>query len=400
MTIRKRQQKKIKANIFRILALVTALVLLSISVAGCFPGKAGMDRVKEINAKAAQEAELKKLAEERAKPSTAEKLTDTTKDLQETLGELAKGKGKMGDIRAGLMALDRLDGKLQKEFRETENKIAKIGAKKAQRRHEKFVSDYEEKMDKLTDGLAQVAASETGAERQKEAEKLSTYVTSLIPEEKHQPLGTDLPHRNVDYQAGEPVLGSNISPAYMAESPSLEPSSLPRDPTSDDLTETVDTKQTEAIQELAESLDKDPIKIYEFVRNTIVYEPYYGSRKGAQETLWERGGNDIDQANLLIALFRYSNIPSRYVSGVVEIPIDKAMNWVGVEKPYVAAQVFTAAGIPTKAIVRGGVIDALQIEHTWTEAYVSYSRYRGVDEGVTGHAICPPPGQIMRRQTA
>ena len=167
----------------------------------------------------------------------------------------------------------------------------------------------------------------------------------------------------------------------MGATPGLEPSSLPSTPTADDLAATVDTSQTQAIKKLANKLDKDPVKIYEFVRNNIIYEPYFGSRKGAQETLWEKGGNDIDQANLMIALFRYSNIPARYVTGVVEIPIDRAMNWVGVEKEEVAAKVFSAAGIPSKAIVRGGKIDAIEMEHTWAEVYVPYESYRGVDTG-------------------
>ena len=97
------------------------------------------------------------------------------------------------------------------------------------------------------------------------------------------------------------------------------PSSLPRTPTEADLAPTIDTSQTTAIKDLAAKLDKDPVKIYQFVRNTIIYTPYYGSRKGAQETLWEKQGNDIDQANLLISLYRYLNIPTRYVTGVSEI---------------------------------------------------------------------------------
>lgn len=373
-----RKVRAVKRGAFRSGAFLTALILLSVTLTGCFPDRAGMERVREISAKRQAQEELERLAKERQKPSSAEKLTDLTKDLRADLEKVDKA-----TLQSAKDKLSKLDLTIQSEFRQTQSKIAKIGAKKAQKRHQKFVATYEKKMEKLNRGLDAVLAAD-GKTAALKAESLSKYLASLIPKEKHQPLGTDLPHRNVDYQAGEPILGTNIAPAYMGQTQGLEPSTLPRTPTSDDLTETVDTKQTEAIKKLADQLGKDPVKIYEFVRNNIVYEPYYGSRKGAQETLWEKGGNDIDQANLLLALFRYSNIPSRYVTGVVEIPIDKAMNWVGVEKPEVAAQVFSSAGIPSKAIVRGGKIDAIQLEHTWAEAYVSYSRYRGVDEGAGG----------------
>jgi len=66
------------------------------------------------------------------------------------------------------------------------------------------------------------------------------------------------------------------------------------------------------------------------------------------------------------------------------VPITEAMNWVGVENPTVAAKVFSSAGIPSKAMVEGARITKLQMEHTWTEAYLNYDSYRGVDEGGNG----------------
>ena len=56
---------------------------------------------------------------------------------------------------------------------------------------------------------------------------------------------------------------------------------------------------------------RDPVSIYAYVRNTIAYEPYYGSRKGALLTLWERSGNDADIASLLIALLHASGYAAR-----------------------------------------------------------------------------------------
>ena len=59
-----------------------------------------------------------------------------------------------------------------------------------------------------------------------------------------------------------------------------------------------------ALINLAENLGKDPIRIYEWVRNNIRTEFYYGAHRGAYLTYLERAGNDIDQCALLGALFK------------------------------------------------------------------------------------------------
>jgi len=88
-------------------------------------------------------------------------------------------------------------------------------------------------------------------------------------------------------------------------------------PTPDDLNSTIDVQITPEIEDLAEMLGHDPVAIYEYVRNNFEYEPYYGSLKGSQETLWEEAGNDADLASLLIALYRASGIPARYTDRTI-----------------------------------------------------------------------------------
>ncbi len=63
---------------------------------------------------------------------------------------------------------------------------------------------------------------------------------------------------------------------------------------------------TPEISALARGLRFDVVKIYEYVRNHIVFEPYYGCKKGAHLTLMEGSGNDFDQSALLMALLRAS----------------------------------------------------------------------------------------------
>ncbi|MDD3179011.1 MAG: DUF6531 domain-containing protein [Opitutaceae bacterium] len=67
-----------------------------------------------------------------------------------------------------------------------------------------------------------------------------------------------------------------------------------------------------AIGKLAENLGYDPIRIYEWVRNNIRTEFYFGCQRGAYLTFLERAGNDMDQCALLGALFRAANYTPTY----------------------------------------------------------------------------------------
>ncbi|MCI4626436.1 MAG: transglutaminase-like domain-containing protein, partial [Candidatus Magnetoovum sp. WYHC-5] len=119
--------------------------------------------------------------------------------------------------------------------------------------------------------------------------------------------------------------------------------------TQEDLAETLEVKFTDEIKEQARYLENHPVKIYEWVKNNVNYEPYYGSLKGAQQTLMEKAGNDYDQASLLIALLRTSNIPARYVSGTIEMPIERLQSWLGgVNDQMAAVQIMATNGYSRK----------------------------------------------------
>jgi len=67
------------------------------------------------------------------------------------------------------------------------------------------------------------------------------------------------------------------------------------------------------IQRKATELGYDPQLIFDYVQKEIGIEVYSGSLRGARGTMWSGSGNAIDQASLLIALLRASNIPCRYI---------------------------------------------------------------------------------------
>ena len=162
-------------------------------------------------------------------------------------------------------------------------------------------------------------------------------------------------------------------------------SGLPPTPTAADLAPTEDVQITQEIKDLAADLGNDPVKIYEYVRNTIDFEPTWGSIKGSVLTLWERSENAFDTASLLIALFRAANIPARYVIGTIQLPAAQAQNWVGgVNSPQLAATVLASGGVPASYNATH-----VTLEHVWIEAYVPFAHYRGVPLGQSGKTWIP-----------
>ncbi|TKV69706.1 sugar-binding protein [Marinobacter panjinensis] len=146
-----------------------------------------------------------------------------------------------------------------------------------------------------------------------------------------------------------------------------------------DLQETIDIQITDEIRELAESLDNNPVEIYTWVHNNIRFVPSYGSIQGSQYTLETKRGNASDTASLLLSLLRAANIPAKYAYGTVEIPVDKVMNWVGgVTKPEAAQSLLGQGGIPNVALIEGGKITKIRMEHTWVEAFVDFEPSRGI----------------------
>ncbi|MFH0774519.1 MAG: transglutaminase domain-containing protein, partial [bacterium] len=304
-------------------------------------------------------------SEDRSQRTTGEEWSKTISSLEESLDQGAKTKGiEVTSLKQKQEELEKIDKKLQKEFKKTEEFLkSKNLPDKILQRHRDFVKQYDENYGKLKENLNKAITT-------KNTKELKDFIEKSQYKEKPRPLDPNkLPHR--------------LAPKLEAKKPQTTPTkglklytqSLP---TSDDLSQTIDVQITDEIKKLAkETLKGNPVLIYEYVRNNLDYEPYYGSLKGSQQTLWEKAGNDFDLASLLISLLRAANIPARYVYGTIEIPIERAMNWVGVKDTYTCASIFASGGIPSKAVLSGGKIVAIQIEHCWVEAYIAYFPYQG-----------------------
>ncbi|MCW4227225.1 MAG: transglutaminase family protein, partial [Candidatus Thiodiazotropha taylori] len=204
-------------------------------------------------------------------------------------------------------------------------------------------------------------------------------LSAFMPEKKIRILGnTQLPLHRTTYATNAPKLTPTIVPSYLSLDQQLQ---LPE---SEDFSATVDAPLDEEILALARSLGHDYIRIYEYVHNNIRTEWYSGGMKGAIGTLRQKSGNDVDQASLLIALYRASGVAARYVHGVVEMPIEKLQASLGITNVNQVIRAITRAGIAHTPVVQGSSITALQMEQTWVSAYVPYINYRGAVVDTSG----------------
>jgi len=314
-------------------------------------------------------------------------------------------------LKGHKQALESADPEIRAEFAATEKFLKDKKLPQAiLDRQAKAVADYDTNYKTLKANLDSVIVLESErkqaeakgdrAQANKKRGELKTrlkaakeHLTSKVKAPRHQKLDpNNLPNRSAKPTNRKPRLkkeqfkdmvgASGRSPillAYNGDPSGLLLAQNTQDlPTPDDLAETIEVQFTTEIQNAANLLEKNPVLLYEFVRNNFKYDPYYGSIKGAQGTLLTNAGNDFDQASLLIALFRLSGIPSRYVYGTVEIPVAKAMSWVGdVLKPEVAIQVLASNGIPATLVYQGSKPVSILLEHVWVEAYLPYTNYRG-----------------------
>lgn len=139
-----------------------------------------------------------------------------------------------------------------------------------------------------------------------------------------------------------------------------------------------ETEITEDILTKAKELGNSPVKIYEWVRNNVEWQPTWGGQQTADMTLDVRCGNAMDISTLMIALLRAAKIPARYVHGTVDIPVDNFINMAGDFENVDAAMDFVSAGgIPVTSVTVGGKIAKIRIEHVWVEAAVPYYPSRG-----------------------
>lgn len=325
------------------------------------------------------------------KPTVSTQLGNFAKDISEYTAKLRESlEGNnfeefKKDLKISREALKDIRLAVEKELSVNQMKLEDLDVSEAKKRHNSFAFNIQNQLNvfeglfEKTDKILSTANTSNIGSIEELKSCLEEIENQLGSEQPEQTLGKSLPHNNVSVVPPEPAIGSGANGIFVDPKATGDTSSLPKVPTEEDLAQTPETKWTQEIKALADSL-KTPVKMQEYVRNNVDFEPYYGSRRGAFGTLNQMSGNDYDQASLLISMLRYKGIPARYVKGTVEIPIDKVIGWTGAQNPKEAVKVLGSLGIPTVSLVSAGEITAVRTEHIWVEAYLDYDEYRGIGE--------------------
>jgi len=323
--------------------------------------------------------------------SPEEKLQKVTEELQETLANSKSDLGKKKEkVKAAKSAIEAADPEIRKEFAATEKKLkdAKLPAEILER-HRKFVKHYNDNLAELRNNIGRVEKAKNKAEMETEIGKVEKHLKKIKAPSRHSKFDpNNLPHRQPKANKHEPRMKKeefdkdlkkdkhawrNQKRVMVASNGSLAGLL-----TSDDLAETIEVQLTPEIKAKALELGNNPVRIYEWVRNNIEFVPTWGSIQGAQMTMLTKQGNAFDTASLLIALLRAAGIHAHYVTGTIELPIDKVMNWAGGFSDSLSALDFmSSGGVPTKGLTSGGKVVAARMEHVWVEAFINYIPSRG-----------------------
>ena len=209
-------------------------------------------------------------------------------------------------------------------------------------------------------------------------EELRPYATS-----QNWPIlrAQSLPVRALAAVSTRPDTTNSQIPTYLATT--FVPAQI------DDYEPAGDVLFSDSIRQLAADLNHEPIRIFQYVRNRIKTEYYAGAMKGVEKVLDQQSGNSVDQASLLISLLRVSGIASRYVHGIVEMPLELLSGSLALQDPTDIADALRKAGLQHSVIVRGGKIVAFEVEQTWVSALIPYANYRGAVVDSSGQSWLP-----------
>jgi hypothetical protein len=317
-----------------LVTLVMLIIFLTGGRAGFAEGELGKNLEKEVFRLGEI---IKRIEEKLVKGEEILKEREAVREIKKKLGEI--------------------DGKLGLDFQNTEKRLKEKGLGEVLLgRHYLFVLEYENNLGILNKIINLIEKTTQG----EKLEAIVKFAREKLPSLKPVKVRVREVLTGEEGVVKKPKLRGGISPAY-------EKGGLPK---KEDLEETLETIVTAEIKKLARELSYSPLAIYNYVKNKTDFEPYYGSAKGAQMTLLSRGGNDLDQASLLIALFRTSKIPARYVQGTIEVLPFQATSQMGVREVGVAGSLFASGGTPGITVKKEGVIKKFFEEHIWVEAYL------------------------------
>ena len=152
---------------------------------------------------------------------------------------------------------------------------------------------------------------------------------------------------------------------------------------------------TDEIAALALGLQRDPVAIFNYVRNEIDYLPYYGLTKGAALCHLEGSGNDLDQCALLAALLKESGYTPVYHYGTMAIPLNAdndmdMLSWLPVSNRNGIKNLLKWSGNPNYN-PSGSNFSPIRV---WIEVEIEGTRYL-LDPSYKHYETLPALGDIL-----
>ncbi|MFV9690798.1 MAG: DUF6531 domain-containing protein, partial [Desulfobacteria bacterium] len=400
----------------------------TLSLSGIFSPKP----LPEIPQRKKSELAQKILKDDLIQPHAVRELNHTLKSIRDIVGKIEEKIGKGEDqaiqikyLQAKYESLKDLDKKVRNNLRIKQNKLKEQKAPTAvQKRSADLSAHYRKNIEPVLSRLETILRQDTDVYEKGtlKIESKAGFFANLLEFKNYfdtnVTVGPEKPKlapappsfRPSNFKPIKPDTSGRVKPAYLLQKSKTKttdkvlpektletaPQTLssersattsaigilsvpPPDP--EDLEETIDVVITQEMRDLVASLNNSPAGIFEWVKKNIEVEFYYGSLKGSRGAFIEQAGNDIDTVSLLLALYRAANIPCRYVTGTIELPIEKAKNFTGVDDPQKLGSLIASAGIPGILIVSGDEVVAVQMEHTWAEALVDYDPYAAAKAG-------------------
>jgi hypothetical protein len=299
------------------------------------------------------------------------------------LRELVRGLGHAGKAKS-------LNAKVDKDFKATKDWITERDLPEVLlERQTTAYTDYSQRYAEFVNKLTPLQQAQTEQDKITALRNLNRFLADHQFGRKQQEydketLGNSSPKSAKDaplllsqsdyFRAG---LDAN-PPVQLAALGDFDFSNLPAADDPAYLAESDEVVLSQAIQDKAQELEYDPVKIYHWVRNNVETLPGWGSYQNAELTLAAQRGNPMDVASLTIALLRASQIPARYAIGVAEVDAERYTNWLGnFDNAGVATNYASNNGIATQVVTSGGQITKVRTQHIWVQAAIDYFPSRG-----------------------
>jgi len=310
--------------------------------------------------------------------------------LQAKLAKKLDALSEVEDIKALHRRIEKLDKKIARQFSEIEAfLIEKNLPPVILQRHRETVEAYRAELARLLQSLEAVETAADEEERELQVEQALSGLKRKKHRRGHQPFDpAELPNRTLEPDPDnkpktrpEEFLHTGLFTTPYPRLAALGNFTFDRLAGASDpayLAASDEIVLSQPIRDQAQALNHDPVKIYHWVRNHIEWLPSWGAIQNAELTLSARRGNAMDIASLTIALLRASGIPARYVHGTIDVPVERFKNWAGgFNNARAAIDYAASAGIPVTALVSGGRIVKVRMEHIWVEAAIDYFPSRG-----------------------